>query len=136
MAAMINASTLALLNAGSMNMHGIVCAVPVALLSSGRLLVDPEEEEEIEDAQIGGCFAFMFKDSKSQPECVFSRWQKTGRKGTGSVENSLEEAMALARVAAKAIWKNAKASVDLGSSENHDEDASESESEDDDKMEI
>jgi exosome complex component RRP46 len=65
-AACINASSLALLNAGSIPMTGVVCAVAIARLRSATeeddasaLVLDPSEAELLEAASCG-CFAFSF----------------------------------------------------------------------------
>ena len=64
-AACINASSLALLNAGSIPMTSVVCAVAIARLRSATeeeasaLVLDPSEAELLEAASCG-CFAFSF----------------------------------------------------------------------------
>ncbi|KAF9228890.1 hypothetical protein BS17DRAFT_772678 [Gyrodon lividus] len=60
-AAEINACSLALVNAGSIPMRGVVCAVSVRRGGSGNrtdLVLDPEDEEELQGG--GGCFVFLF----------------------------------------------------------------------------
>ena len=64
--ACINASSLALLNAGSIPMTSVVCAVAIARLRSATeeddasaLVLDPTEAELLEAASCG-CFAFSF----------------------------------------------------------------------------
>ena len=64
---MINASSLALPNAGSIQMRGVVCAVSVcrvlysSKLSSHLILSSNEpNEKEFASLDTGGCFAFMF----------------------------------------------------------------------------
>ena len=56
---MINASSLVLLNPGSVHTRGVVTAISIGRLSDGTLVVDPDEEEE-ESLGGGGCFALMF----------------------------------------------------------------------------
>ncbi|KAF9233801.1 ribosomal protein S5 domain 2-type protein [Melanogaster broomeanus] len=59
-AAEINACSLALVNAGSVPMRGVACAVSVGRRRSGsqtELVLDPEDESELLG---GGCFAFLF----------------------------------------------------------------------------
>jgi exosome complex component RRP46 len=69
-AAMINAATLAFLNAGSVPMQGIICAVAVGRRVGGELVVDPSgEEEEVEAA---GCFAFFVTHNLSHQETAAS----------------------------------------------------------------
>ena len=58
-AVMINASSLVLLNPGSVHTRGVVTAISIGRLSDGTLVVDPDEEEE-ESLGGGGCFALMF----------------------------------------------------------------------------
>ncbi|KAK2460358.1 hypothetical protein APHAL10511_007747 [Amanita phalloides] len=59
-ASLVNASTLALLNAGSIPMRGIVAAVSVGMSSStGELVVDPANDQ-LSDLAASGCFAFLF----------------------------------------------------------------------------
>ena len=66
-AAMINASSLALLNAGSIQMRGVVCAVSVGRVVyssklASHLILSSNEPNEKEFASLDtrGCFAFMF----------------------------------------------------------------------------
>ncbi|KAF7976638.1 hypothetical protein HWV62_5953 [Athelia sp. TMB] len=122
-AAMINASTLALLNAGSVPMKGIVCAVAVGSLSSSSnstpsstLVLDPSDEE-LSNLQGSGCFAFIFsstaKDATSsgtayQCEPVFSSWQATPKPFTAE---ELFQARDLAKAGAAKVWSAMKDSV-------------------------
>ncbi|KAG2053231.1 hypothetical protein BDR06DRAFT_825721, partial [Suillus hirtellus] len=60
LAAEINACTLALINAGSIAMRGVVCAVPVGRVKKGSVIsveVDVADDVVLEG---GGCFAFLF----------------------------------------------------------------------------
>ncbi|TFK32434.1 ribosomal protein S5 domain 2-type protein [Crucibulum laeve] len=114
-AAMINASTLALLNAGSVPMRGVVCAIPVGRCTAGdretRLFVDPGETE-ISEIQGGGCFAFVFGDKlgwgDGDVECVWTNWKSTS--GTFD-ENELSRARELALKAARAVYAEIKRGV-------------------------
>ncbi|KAJ7776811.1 exosome component Rrp46 [Mycena maculata] len=73
--AMINASTLALLNAGSIPMKGVVCAVAVGRIKSA-LIVDPSDDEEtLLDAS--GCFAFSFGNGLDDARCVWTNWSSS-----------------------------------------------------------
>ena len=65
LASMINASTLALVNAGSVPMRGVVCAVSVGKKKDGYVV------DETEDTC--GCFAFMFTEGSSS--CVWASWR-------------------------------------------------------------
>lgn len=102
-AAMINASSLALLNAGSIQMRGVVCAVSVGSLSS-RLILDPNEKE-FASLDTGGCFAFMFTSSGAQ--VVWNNWQSSA----SFSEKDLKSAINLALQGAKSVWAAMKASV-------------------------
>ncbi|KAF8058665.1 hypothetical protein FPV67DRAFT_512728 [Lyophyllum atratum] len=76
-AALVNASTLALLNSGCIPMRGVVCAVAVGRRrSSGDLVVDPDEGDGALDAE--GCFAYMFtRDAGGdvRGKCVWTNWR-------------------------------------------------------------
>ncbi|KAJ7162900.1 exosome component Rrp46 [Mycena filopes] len=97
-AAMINASTLALLNAGSIPMKGVVCAVAVGRIKS-VLVVDPDEEEE-GAVDASGCFAFSFGDGADDARCVWTNW-KSARSFD---ERELAQAKLLASTAARLVW--------------------------------
>lgn len=103
-AAMINASTLAFLQAASVPMHGVVAAVAVGRLSDGSLIVDPSEDETGTLQACGG-FAFMFSGAthlkKSDTDCVWSSWKST----TGRYsQDELFKARELARIGATAVY--------------------------------
>ncbi|PIL33438.1 hypothetical protein GSI_04060 [Ganoderma sinense ZZ0214-1] len=65
-ASLVNATAAALINAASVPMRGVVCAVAVGKLRSepeqGGLLLDPEEAE-LGKLAGSGCFAFLFSSS-------------------------------------------------------------------------
>lgn len=103
--AMINASTLALLNSGSIPMRGVVCAVSVGRVGSS-LLVDPSADE-VAVLEAGGCFAFLF--AGSGPECVWSNWKTAS--GTAFEEEEVVKAKEMAKVAAAEVWAAVKASI-------------------------
>lgn len=99
---MINASSLALLNA-AVPMSGLVCAVAVGYSSSAKSLVlDPPEEEKCTGS---GCFAFMF--SVGEESEVWSNW----RSSVGFDERELSEAKTLARNGAREVWVKVKESL-------------------------
>ena len=103
-AAMINASSLALLNASSVPMRGLVSAVAVGRLSGGQLVVDPSEDETA-SLQAGGTFAFMFADGvgqkNSNSDCVWTSWKSD----SGSYDqNEIFRARELARTGARAVY--------------------------------
>ncbi|KZP03267.1 hypothetical protein FIBSPDRAFT_879597 [Athelia psychrophila] len=136
-AAMINASTLALLNAGSVPMQGVVCAVAVGLLPpsppssssssaqspsapASALVLDPSDVE-LCNLQGSGCFAFMFSASAARAtaasqatdevlpcEPVFSSWQASPAPFSAE---ELFSARALARAGAAKVWAAMKDSI-------------------------
>ena len=127
MAAMINASSLALLDSGSVYMRGVVCAVAVGRLKDGTLVVDPDEEEEVvvEGCGGGGCFAFMFSgaaaaaadnhDNNNKPpkssDCVWSGWNSSKSSASSYDEGDFFKARELARVAAVDVYFAMKKSL-------------------------
>ncbi|KAH6897934.1 exosome component Rrp46 [Coprinopsis sp. MPI-PUGE-AT-0042] len=102
-AAMINAATLALLNAGSIPMRGVVCAIAIGRTKDDTVLVDPLSEEDASLME-GGCFAFMFV-GENEATCVWTNWRS--RKGGFKLE-SLDSAKSIARVAAARIYMSIK----------------------------
>jgi exosome complex component RRP46 len=128
-ASFINVSSLALLNAGSVPMRGVTCAVAVGRLRSKSvssptfsLIVDPSEDE-LSSLDGGGCFAFLFatgllsspSDSElhgvaETPNCeaVWSDWHVSS---SPFDENELVGARGLARIAAGQVWSSMKESV-------------------------
>ncbi|KAL1747343.1 ribosomal protein S5 domain 2-type protein [Schizophyllum fasciatum] len=97
LAATINAGSLALLNAGSAAMRGVVCAVPVARISSDgttKLVVDPDTDE-LSTALGTGCFAFLFAASSN--DCVWMHWRNAS---CASPENDIPSIREFARNAA------------------------------------
>jgi len=135
---MINASTLALLNA-AVPMRGVVCAVSVAHLSSPASLVLDPTDDQISSSTASGCFAFLFasgavsvKDESDITE-VWSNWQSM----TGFDERELSQARNFARDGAKRVWVKIKEGVSSVrvDDETRQVDRSE-EDEDEEKMEI
>ncbi|TEB32738.1 hypothetical protein FA13DRAFT_1731243 [Coprinellus micaceus] len=119
--AMINASTLALLNAGSVPMRGAVCAIAVGKAQGGELLVDPEEDRTDELVQ-GGCFAFMVADGArlgSNSTSVWTNW-RTLKGGTFN-ETEIAEAREAARDAVKRVYAAMKSSFLPGGASDPDE---------------
>jgi exosome complex component RRP46 len=118
-AAMINASSLALLNSGSVFMRGVVAAVAIGRLPDGTLVVDPDEEDE-KSLGSGGCFAFMFAnglddDKKTNySDCVWSSWKS--RLGTTTTYDEKSEllffnAREMAKAAALDVYLAMKKSI-------------------------
>jgi exosome complex component RRP46 len=107
---MINASSLALLNAGSIPMRGVVCAIAVGKTRHGDLVADPDERTAIEIVQ-GGCFAFMVADGaglESNSTTVWTNW-KSQELGTFD-ENDLISAREVARESIKEVYATMKSS--------------------------
>jgi exosome complex component RRP46 len=146
-ASMINASSLAFLNAGSVPIRGVVCAVAIGRLPEIGLVVDPSEEECTE-LNAAGCFAFLFAEGiGSHVESVWTSWRS---KTAAFDEKDFVQAKVLAKGAAQRLYNAMKASVpwmgttepfelahsaairiSAGEKEEHRD-----ENEDDDKMEI
>ncbi|KAJ3997271.1 hypothetical protein F5050DRAFT_1449278 [Lentinula boryana] len=120
-AAMINCCTLSLLNAGSVPMRGVICAVSVARVSS----VNGEEsiykiqpvEEHPSRIQATGCFAFLFSDSySSNISCVWTSWRSLYPGSLKAVEEESELARArdAAQRPAREVWERMKSLVEEG----------------------
>jgi len=114
LAAEINACTLALINAGSIAMRGVVCAVPVGRVRKGSLVsmeVDPPDDAVLEGE---GCLAFLFRFSLSEPkigtappcENIWSSYR--ARPGTSFEEVDLLRAKEVARDGAAKVWQSMK----------------------------
>ena len=76
---MINAVTVAFLNAGSVPLNGIICSVAVVRRMGGELVVDPWEKEE--EVVVTECFAFLVtRDSVvhqgTTASCVHTSWKE------------------------------------------------------------
>ncbi|KAG7088167.1 hypothetical protein E1B28_012188 [Marasmius oreades] len=115
-ASMINACTLALINAGSIPMRGVVCAVSLGCIrvdSTYVYVVDPTEDEA-RDLVGGGCFAFLFSDfeplSESGATCVWSSWRRWD--GFGFDEEEILKARGMAKEAAREVWRRVKRLVE------------------------
>lgn len=135
-ASLINATSAALISAGSIPMKGVVCAVAVGRLSShisgaSRLVLDPSETE-LGYLAGGGCFAFLFStvlleessqaDSNS-PACLLI-WTSYSSSASSFDESELFAAKALAEVGARQVWHTLKDSVPTldssGATQTHD----------------
>jgi exosome complex component RRP46 len=105
MATAVNAGMLALMNAGSVPLKGVICAVALGRrLDDGVLVVDPGEDER--DLSACGCFAFLFSSlgggESLVGKCVWTNWRVIG-KGTFD-ERLLVDARQLARGAAGEVY--------------------------------
>ena len=120
-AACINASSLALLNAGSIPMISIVCATAVSWLRSATedvslLVLDPSEAESRAGVACG-CFAFSFatdiSGSQQSPNSPSARlvWSNWHTKGGVFEEEEFARAQAFGLAGAQVVWKAVKESV-------------------------
>ena len=109
-AASINASSLALMNA-SVTMKGVVCAVAVARTSSEELVLNPSTDQ-LASSTASGCFAFIFTAAGSSNDRlhvseVWSNWQSS----LGFDVTEMFGARELAQQGARHIWELMKESV-------------------------
>jgi exosome complex component RRP46 len=108
-AAFVNASTLALLRAGSVPMRGTVAAVSVGLSVTGELIINTDEDQLI-DLVASGCFAFLFADRDTQ--CVWTSWKNVPTSNTRGVAGIvISQAREVARVEARAIRDEIKRQI-------------------------
>lgn len=117
-ASLVNASSAALINTGSVPMRGIVCAVAVGRKASEsggtELLLDPSEAE-LPRLLGGGCFAFFFSavlssaPASDTPPCSLLWTNYTTN--TPFDEAELERARDLAEAGVREVWKALKESV-------------------------
>jgi ribonuclease PH len=131
---MINASTLALLNA-AIQMKGAVCAASVALLPSSPpvLVLDPTDHH-LRVSIASGCFAFMLTSTGEDihMQDVWSNWQSTN----GFNDQQLADAKSLARVGVKEIWNKMKETLSSRTVGNEFDGSEEAGADDEEKMEI
>ena len=110
-AAMINSSGLALINAGSVPMCGVVTAVAVGRTHTDSLIIDPSDEES-ESLRASGFFAFLFAtrvgSKNSEVDCVCANWKSSSG---GYDEKGFFEAKELARCGAYDVYKTIRRSV-------------------------
>jgi exosome complex component RRP46 len=119
----INASSLALLNAGSIPMISVVCAAAVSRLGSATeedappLVLDPSETEAREGAGCG-CFAFSFAAEISggpaqSPSTPTARlvWTNWHAKDGVFDEGEFARAQAVGLAGAEMAWRAIKKSV-------------------------
>lgn len=109
-ASLINASSLALLNASSFPMCGIICAIGLGRLrESHTLIVDPSEHE-LHALDGGGVFAFLASRSTSNTalslQLVWSSWN-----ASPFDQDELVRATAFARGGAEMVWEHMKDSI-------------------------
>ncbi|KAG8704409.1 exosome non-catalytic core subunit rrp46 [Ceratobasidium sp. 394] len=98
----VNAASLALLNAASIPMRGVVCAVAVGVTEAGDPVLDPADGECVR----AGCFAFFFSEVDApEGEVVWADW-----KGATS-KDEYERATSLARAGAKGVLAQVRAEM-------------------------
>ncbi|KIJ63423.1 hypothetical protein HYDPIDRAFT_113431 [Hydnomerulius pinastri MD-312] len=120
-AAEINACSLALVNAGSIPMKGMACAVAVGRRRVGsgiELILDPEDKTELDG---GGCFAFLFgvdhasvQSDIPPSEMIWTNFR--GGLGTSIPTSELTQAEELASKGAADVWIKMKESLGGSSS--------------------
>ncbi|TCD69548.1 exosome non-catalytic core subunit rrp46 [Steccherinum ochraceum] len=123
-AALINATTAAIISAGSIPMKGIVCAAAVGKIAGifnqpPALVLDPSERE-LASLTGGGCFAFLFSSTLSTEEEA-SRdvdipahtmiWTNYATSSTTFDSAEWARSTKLAEAGAVAIWRRLKESV-------------------------
>lgn len=105
---MINATTLALLNAGSIPMKGVICAVCIGK-TSDSYLVDPSDAE-LRTLETSGSFAFLFTDGTvNSAICVWTNWRSAST--TGFDESEISRARAVAAAAAQEVWCQIRSAI-------------------------
>lgn len=118
-ACLVNASSAALINTGSVPMRGVVCAVAIGRLSSEggtELVLDPSEAE-LPRLLGGGCFAFLFSAVLSSASASdvppYSLLWTNYTTNTPFDEAELKRAREIAETGARAVWKALKESVGI-----------------------
>ncbi|KAK7439526.1 hypothetical protein VKT23_017455 [Stygiomarasmius scandens] len=103
LASMVNASTLALLNASSIPMRGMLCAVSVGKSREGSFVVDMDDAQS-ETASAFGCFSFLFSGTTGSA-CVWTNWRSIE---DGIDESELDVVKVLALEGARDVWMKMK----------------------------
>jgi exosome complex component RRP46 len=114
MATAVNAGMLALMNAGSVPLKGVICAVAVGRrFNDGVLVLDPGGDEE-EVLSASGCFAFLFSSLGGEEDvvgrCVWMNWRAVGKARLD--ERTLGEARQLAKGAAEEVYLAMKKNIE------------------------
>ncbi|KAK7685489.1 hypothetical protein QCA50_011353 [Cerrena zonata] len=123
-ATLINATTAALINTGSIPMKGIVCAVAVGVLgepfSDDRIFVVDPSETEVPSLSASGCFAFLYsstlqsseeKSQNASPPFSLIWTNFSSSHGMPFNEADLSLAADVASNAASRIWAEMKQSI-------------------------
>lgn len=122
MASLVNACSASLINAGSIPMKGVVCAVAVGRLSVGpepspRAMVLDPSEAELPSLAAGGCFVFMFSSiltsSEESPDVPNASLLWTNYAAiSGTIDDSeFSQAQEMALTGARQIWRSLKRSL-------------------------
>ena len=120
-ASLINASTAALINASSIPMKGVVCAIAVGRLRDSEaiqdapdLILDPSEDE-LSMLSGSGCFAFLFssalpQSAHSQPDIPSNSllWTNYAIATASFDSKEFDRALELASSGAVRIWQALK----------------------------
>ncbi|GJE85432.1 exosome complex component Rrp41 [Phanerochaete sordida] len=125
-ASLVNACSAALINAGSVPMNGVVCAVSVGRIpdpsnsASFVAVLDPSEAE-LASLEGGGCFVYMFSSTlppstDDEEDIPQSSLLWTNYTATSGVINDEEfaEAKSLAFEGAEEVWRLLKNSIKPG----------------------
>jgi exosome complex component RRP46 len=105
LAAYVNASMLALLNASSFPLRGVICAIAVgSTTSSQKLILDPGG-----DVLSGGCFAFMFGGGEDSEVLVWTDWKVDP---SSNSRHTLDEAMEMAQAGSRLVYATMKSSIE------------------------
>ncbi|KAH9916986.1 3' exoribonuclease family, domain 1-domain-containing protein [Epithele typhae] len=120
-AALVNAAAAALINAGSVPMKGVVCAVAVGRMTGGAVLVLDPEESELPRLAGGGCFAFLFSstlgDGKESPAVDVPPCSMLWTNFTTSAPFDVDELSRARQLAAKGaveVWLAMKGTMGSG----------------------
>ena len=121
-ASLVNACSAALINAGSVPMKGVVCAVAVGRVSDPinpgetSMVLDPSEAE-LPHLVGGGCFVFMFSSilpttsQKSDIPQSLLLWTNYSATSGAISDSELEDAQNIALQGAEDIWRTLKDSL-------------------------
>lgn len=145
MATLINACSAAFINASSVPMKGVVCAVAVGRVRSSSskptLVLDPSEAE-LAGLAGGGCFAYMFSSSFPETEPLKDGippssllWTNYAATSGAFDEEEFQQAQQLAEDGATRVWRSLKESLHDGKLTSRPEGNDDS-TVDDEKMEI
>lgn len=123
-ASLVNATTAALLNASSVPMKGVVCAVAIGRVSDPSssqttLVLDPSEAE-LPRLSGSGCFAFMFSSTLAHSKGAHGSdippmsliWTNYSSTGGPFSETEYAKAQQMAESGATEVWLKLKESIE------------------------